>query len=317
MELGDDVTLQVEKGERRFAPGDRVMFGRNERSLGVKNGSLGRIESVTATRMAVMLDNGTAVPFDLKDYAAVDHGYAATIHKAQGMTVDRVHVLATPGLDRHAAYVALSRHRDGVDLHYGRDDFADHDRLAATLSRERGKDMASDYPAADKSAEVAAAKPRDRFAGLRLTRVARDEVVRSPLDQAVEKVGRALPTSCEAVAKASSRSPTSRPLSIRRSRLKAIRPDGVRDIRAVFNADHGLIEEAAKGRTTQVVRAMMMEAEMRDQRTARALALEERRAATALFARTGSSKIGPDTQGVRRRSTGTASAGAAMRFAKR
>ncbi len=27
MELGDDVTLQVEKGERRFAPGDRVMFG--------------------------------------------------------------------------------------------------------------------------------------------------------------------------------------------------------------------------------------------------------------------------------------------------
>ncbi len=39
----------------------------------------------------------------------------------------------------------MSRHREGVDLHYGRDDFADHDRLAATLSRERGKDMASDY----------------------------------------------------------------------------------------------------------------------------------------------------------------------------
>lgn len=144
-ELGDDVTLQVEKGERHFAAGDRVMFGRNERSLGVKNGSLGRIESVTTTRMAVILDTGTAVSFDLKDYAAVDHGYAATIHKAQGMTVDRVHVLATPGLDRHAAYVALSRHRDGVDLHYGRDDFADPDRLAATLSRERSKDMASDY----------------------------------------------------------------------------------------------------------------------------------------------------------------------------
>ncbi len=84
-ELGDDVALQVEKGERHFAAGDRVMFGRNERSLGVKNGSLGRIESITATRMAVMLDNGTAVSFDLKDYAAVDHGYAATIHKAQGM----------------------------------------------------------------------------------------------------------------------------------------------------------------------------------------------------------------------------------------
>ncbi|MFV3440482.1 hypothetical protein ACNJIQ_21165, partial [Mycobacterium tuberculosis] len=55
------------------------------------------------------------------------------------------HVLATPGLDRHAAYVALSRHRDGVDLHYGQDDFADRSRLVAALARERAKDMASDY----------------------------------------------------------------------------------------------------------------------------------------------------------------------------
>lgn len=33
------------------------------------------------------------------------------------MTVDRVHVLATPGMDAHSSYVALSRHRDGVGLH--------------------------------------------------------------------------------------------------------------------------------------------------------------------------------------------------------
>jgi hypothetical protein len=31
-------------------------------------------------------------------------------------------------------------------VHYGRDDFADAGKLACTLSRERGKDMASDYP---------------------------------------------------------------------------------------------------------------------------------------------------------------------------
>lgn len=61
--------------------------------------------------MAVMLDDGRAVSFDLKDYAHVDHGYAGTVRKAQGMTVDKVQVLATPGMDRHGAYVALSRHR--------------------------------------------------------------------------------------------------------------------------------------------------------------------------------------------------------------
>ena len=34
--------MQVERGERSFAKGDRVMFLRNDRELGVKNGSLGK-----------------------------------------------------------------------------------------------------------------------------------------------------------------------------------------------------------------------------------------------------------------------------------
>src|SRR3546814_576991 len=65
------------------------------------------------------------------------------------MTVDRTHVLATPGMDRHGAYVAMSRHRDGVALHYGRDDFKNQSQLARALSRERPKDMAQDYAKAD------------------------------------------------------------------------------------------------------------------------------------------------------------------------
>jgi Ti-type conjugative transfer relaxase TraA len=145
-QLGEDVALRAERGQRTFASGDRIMFLKNERSMGVKNGSLGIVQSVTAARMAVTLDDGRMVAFDLKDYANVDHGYAATIHKAQGVTVDRAHVLvATPGLDRHAAYVALSRHHDVVDLHYGRDDFAEPSKLVRALSRDRAKDMASDY----------------------------------------------------------------------------------------------------------------------------------------------------------------------------
>ncbi|MBU6298646.1 MAG: Ti-type conjugative transfer relaxase TraA [Alphaproteobacteria bacterium] len=144
-QLGQDIAVQVERGKREFAAGDRVLFLKNERGLGVKNGTLGLVETVRARDMTVRLDSGRSVSFDLKDYAQLDHGYAATIHKAQGVTVDRVHVLATPGLDRHAAYVALSRHRERVDLHYGRDDFADEGKLARILSRERAKDMASDY----------------------------------------------------------------------------------------------------------------------------------------------------------------------------
>ena len=163
-ELGDDVRVSAERGARAFASGDRIMFLKNERGLGVKNGTLGKVERVSPDSMAVKLDDGRSVAFDLKDYAHVDHGYAATIHKSQGVTVDRAHVLATPGMDRHSAYVALSRHRDGVQLHYGRDDFADQRQLTRTLSRERAKDMASDYPR-DRDAEIRAFADRRGLSG--------------------------------------------------------------------------------------------------------------------------------------------------------
>lgn len=154
-DLGEDVRVTVERGERSFAAGDRVMFLQNERGLGVKNGTLGTIEQASAQSMTVRTDDGRSVAFGLKDYDRIDHGYAATIHKAQGMTVDRTHVLATPGMDAHGSYVALSRHRDGMDLHYGRDDFASQDRLARTLSRDRAKDMASDYEPRDPARDYA------------------------------------------------------------------------------------------------------------------------------------------------------------------
>jgi Ti-type conjugative transfer relaxase TraA len=154
-DLGVDVRVTVERGVRGFASGDRVMFLQNERSLSVKNGTLGTIERVSAQSMTVRVDDGRGVGFDLKDYNRIDHGYAATIHKAQGMTVDRTHVLATPGMDAHGSYVALSRHRDGMELHYGRDDFAGQDRLVRTLSRDRAKDMASDYERLDPAQDYA------------------------------------------------------------------------------------------------------------------------------------------------------------------
>ena len=144
-ELGAGVRVSAERGAREFASGDRIMFLKNERGLGVKNGTLGKVERVSPDSMAVRLDDGRRVAFDLKDYAHVDHGYAATIHKSQGVTVDQAHVLATPGMDRHSAYVGMSRHRDGAQLHYGRDDFADQRQLARVLSRDRAKDMAGDY----------------------------------------------------------------------------------------------------------------------------------------------------------------------------
>lgn len=135
--LGPDQAVETTNGERAFAVGDRVMFLRNERSLGVKNGTLGTLVVLGRSEMEVRLDEGRNLRFDRKEYADLTHGYAATIHKMQGATVDRAYVLASRHMDRHAAYVAMSRHRVATKLRYGREEFATSDRLARSLGGRR------------------------------------------------------------------------------------------------------------------------------------------------------------------------------------
>src|SRR5271166_2610679 len=151
-ELGEDTVLPTELGPRSFAVGDRIYFLRNERGLGVKNGTLGTITAIDGAgegaQLTVRLDRDGAsevVVFGLAEYAHIDHGYAATIHKAQSVTVERAHVLATPGMDRHLAYVALTRHRHDVALHWSGESFGSAERLAARLGRERAKNTTLDY----------------------------------------------------------------------------------------------------------------------------------------------------------------------------
>ncbi len=83
---------------------------------------------------------------DLLSYNAIDWGYAATLHAAEGLTVDPAYVFLTPHADRHATYVALSRHRNGVEAYWSTQDFADRDELERTLARSGLKDTTLDYP---------------------------------------------------------------------------------------------------------------------------------------------------------------------------
>ncbi|HVA19119.1 MAG TPA: Ti-type conjugative transfer relaxase TraA, partial [Solirubrobacteraceae bacterium] len=153
-ELGAGEIIQTERGAREFAGGDRLYFLKNDRGLGVKNGSLGTVEKISHGVLQVRLD-GTEqrrVAVDSAQYAHLEHGYAATVYKAQGVTVDRTYVLATPHWDRHSTYVALSRHRETTALFYGREDFqpawsraAPEENLKSVLSRARPKELAHDY----------------------------------------------------------------------------------------------------------------------------------------------------------------------------
>jgi hypothetical protein len=302
-ELGDDIRIATERGPRDFASGDRIMFLRNDRDLGVKNGSLGQIDQISPQRLAVTLDDGRSVSFDTKAYAQIDHGYAATIHKSQGVTIDRTHILATPGLDRHASYVALSRHRERVSLHYGKDDFADGERLARTLARERTKDMASDYVrepeqnfakrrgiefikaipdslsrAFDRRVEnvpsVEVPQPkrdpaRSIFAGFKPAPVighidpGRDALARK-IESGVVRYAKSLAEIDRQKAGGHDAMPHQISASEKaQGVLESLRKHAGRDASVAFERDPSLVGEAASGKTGRTIRAMQLEQEIR------------------------------------------------------
>ncbi len=167
-ELAGALVYQTAEGARAFAAGDRLMFRENSRELGVKNGMLGTVERATEGHLVVRLDSaqgpgqGRAVEVSMADYAAVDHGYAATIHKSQGATVDRAYVLASGTMDRHMTYVAMTRHRDGVRLYADRSEFSDMAALSARLSRSQAKETTLDYDQAGYAARRGIGSGTDR-----------------------------------------------------------------------------------------------------------------------------------------------------------
>ncbi len=128
---GGERVFQTNNGKRAFGPGDRIIFLENNRDLGVKNGMLGTVEHVGPGKIIARLDGrgGDSVSIPTDSYQAIDHGYATTIHKNQGATVDRAFVLASSTMDRHLTYVAMTRHRDGVQLYADIKEFANAGRL--------------------------------------------------------------------------------------------------------------------------------------------------------------------------------------------
>uniref|UniRef100_B0SXV9 Ti-type conjugative transfer relaxase TraA n=1 Tax=Caulobacter sp. (strain K31) TaxID=366602 RepID=B0SXV9_CAUSK len=275
--LGQDVTVKAERGERALAAGDRLMFLKNDRGLGVKNGMLGEIEQVSPTQMTVRLDAGRSVAFDLKDYAQVDHGYAATIHKSQGVTVDRTHVLATPGMDRHGAYVALSRHRDSVQLHYGRDEFEDLGKLTRVLSRERAKDMASDFAERRDIHVPPSMRPKEpqqrergMFAGFRPVSPAHQPAAPARDDDQLAR-RRSIERHARAAADVMRMNDRGLPvlahqrrtLEQAREAMGKIGPHAAKDLERAYVRDPALAGETASGRTQRAIRVLQLEAEVR------------------------------------------------------
>jgi conjugative relaxase-like TrwC/TraI family protein len=127
--------------------GDRVLFTKNERKLGVNNGDLGTVESVSGLpglrQMSVKLDDGRSITVKTREYDSFRLGYAVTTHRAQGATIEQSFVLLGGGMqDRHLSYVQASRAREEMSFYIDRKDAA---TIQRQMERDRTKDMAHDH----------------------------------------------------------------------------------------------------------------------------------------------------------------------------
>ena len=94
---------------------DRVLLTKRERKLGVENGFMGEVVSIDHEKagLLVRLDqDGRPVSLRVEEYGAknIRLGYASTVHKSQGRTVEHCHVLMGGHMtDLHLGYVQASR----------------------------------------------------------------------------------------------------------------------------------------------------------------------------------------------------------------
>jgi len=180
-------------------------------------------------------------------------------------------------MDRHGAYVALSRHRDSVQIHYGRDEFEDLGKLTRVLSRARAKDMASDFaerrgihvPALMRAKEPPR-RERGMFDGFKPASPTREPaaperaVGRFDQNRAIERHARAAAdvmrmNDCGLPVLAHQR----RALEEAREAVGKIGPHAAKHLERAYVREPGLVTETATGRTQRAIRVLQLEAEVR------------------------------------------------------
>jgi conjugative relaxase-like TrwC/TraI family protein len=104
--------------EQRYCVGDRVLALKNRYDLGILNGDLACITGADDRNLHVRVDSGREVSLPL-DYVTdhLQHGYARTVHKTQGLTCDVALLLGDDSLYAELGYTGLTRGSDENHLY--------------------------------------------------------------------------------------------------------------------------------------------------------------------------------------------------------
>ncbi|HEY5305660.1 MAG TPA: AAA family ATPase, partial [Pseudolabrys sp.] len=138
---GPDVRLETKHGAADFAVGDRVQFTGTDKKLRIYNGNVGTITGLDPStgQLTARLDAasgaGREVTFSPAEFEGFRHGYAGTIYKGQGKTLDRTYLYHTEHWRAAASYVALTRQRESAEVFVARETARDAGQLARQMGR--------------------------------------------------------------------------------------------------------------------------------------------------------------------------------------
>lgn len=158
--LGDET---IDIGGLEVAVGDRVLGLANDYRAGILNGTRGAVTTIDRPhrRLDVLVADGSSlrVSFAYNEDGHLAHGYAMTVHKAQGATCDHAFVLVDETMSREAIYTAMSRGRQTNHLCMATDSARDEvahapevtadpaATIAASIQRSAAQQMAIDHGA--------------------------------------------------------------------------------------------------------------------------------------------------------------------------
>ena len=148
--LRSETTMETDRGPRAFAIGERMMFTRNSRPLRVKNGQTGTLVAWSINgeghvEYTIIVDGGKRVVIDTARYPHLEYGYAVSVHKAQGQSVEYAFVLMSDAMvDREWSYVAASRHRKTLLVFVVEEQV---EIIERQMARSRQKEVAMAYEA--------------------------------------------------------------------------------------------------------------------------------------------------------------------------
>ncbi len=138
---GTGTPFRTQHGVCEVAVGDRIVFERNNRKLGVLNGYTAIVEDVRydkardAWAITAKLDNGRRVSFDPAQYRDFSHGYAVTTHKAQGQSVQTDVYVLTKSADARKVFVGMTRGEHALEVYVSREAYATAQDLASSIAQ--------------------------------------------------------------------------------------------------------------------------------------------------------------------------------------